>query len=273
MKKLTIPELKQKAKEIRIDLLKMLSKSDSGHTAGPLGLADIFTALYFYVLNHKPKKWDWEKRDRLCLSCGHVVPIRYVTMAHAGYFAKQELDTFRTFGSRLQGHPSIHDFPAMEHSSGPLAQGTSVSVGMALAARLKKQKHFVYCVVSDGEQQEGQTWEAIMMAAKEKLGNLIWIMDRNNIQIEGNTQDVMPLDSLKDKYESFHWQVIEIDGNDMSQIVQACEKAQKQTEKPTLILAHTIAGKGVPFMEGKYQWHGKTHPMNEELKQVINDLH
>ena len=253
---LPIVELKKKANILRQDLVTMLHEGGSGHSAGPLGLADIFAALYFRVLKHNPKKPLWEDRDRLCMSCGHNVPIRYVALAHAGYFPKKELKTFRKLGTRLQGHPSYIDLPALEHSSGPLGQGTSVSVGKALAAKVNKQSHFVYCIVSDGEQDEGQTWEAVMMAGKKKLNNLIWIMDRNNIQIDGYTEDIMPLEPLRAKYEAFNWHVIDIDGNNMREIIDACEYAKTIYEKPTLILAHTVPGKGVDYMEFDYRWHG-----------------
>jgi len=269
--KLGDKQLEKKANEIRKDLIQMLLEGGSGHSAGPLDLADIFTALYFKVLRHDPKNPEWSERDRLCLSCGHVVPVRYVAMAHAGYFPKTELKTFRKINSRLQGHPSYHDMPALEHSSGPLGQGSSIAVGKALIAKMDGKKHYVYCVVSDGEQEEGQTWEAVMMAGKHKLNNLIFIMDRNNIQIDGFTEDVMPLEPIKDKYEAFGWHVIDIDGHNMRQIIEACELAKTIYEKPTLIIAHTIPGKGVSFMEGEYEWHGKP-PNKEEARQALKDL-
>lgn len=270
-KNLSIKELKLKANECRMDLLKTLVEAKSGHTAGPMGLADIFVAMYFKVLRHDPKNPLWEKRDRFCLSCGHVVPIKYVVMAHIGYFPKKQLKTLRKINSLLQGHPSYVDIPALEHSSGPLGQGTSVSVGKAIAAKLNGQKHYVYCIVSDGEQQEGQTWEAAMFAGNQKLDNLIWIMDRNNIQIDGYTEEVMPLEPLKTKYESFGWHVFEIDGNNMQEIIDACQLAKNIHEKPTLIIAHTTPGKGVSFMENNYEWHGKP-PTLEEYKLAIKEL-
>lgn len=253
---LSLVELKKKANDIRQDIIKMLVAAGSGHSAGPLGLADIFTALYFRVLNHNPKNSLWDERDRLCLSCGHVVPVRYATMAHAGYFPRKELATLRKINSRLQGHPSFIDLPALEHSSGPLGQGSSVAVGKALAAKLDGKRHHIYCVVSDGEQQEGQTWEAAMLAGKYKLDNLTFIMDRNNIQIDGRTEDIMPLESLREKYEAFNWHVLEIDGNNMKEIIDACAKAKSITEKPVMILAYTVPGKGVDYMEYDYRWHG-----------------
>lgn len=263
--------LEHKANEIRKDLITMLLEGGSGHAAGPLDLADIFTALYFNILKHDPKNPMWDDRDRLCLSCGHVAPIRYVTMAHAGYFPKKELKTFRQLGTRLQGHPSYLDMPALEHSSGPLGQGTSVAVGKALRAKMDKKKHFVFCVVSDGEQEEGQVWEAVMMAGKHRLNNLVFIMDRNNIQIDGYTEDVMPLEPIRDKYEAFNWHVIDIDGHNMRQIIEACELAKSIYEKPTLIIAHTIPGKGVDFMEGEFEWHGKP-PNAKEAQNALKQL-
>ncbi|HYE60122.1 MAG TPA: transketolase [Candidatus Kapabacteria bacterium] len=270
-KQYTLKQLEQMATTIREDIIKMLVEAGSGHSAGPLGLADIFTALYFRVLNHNPKKPLWEGRDRLCLSCGHVVPVRYAAMARAGYFPVTELKTLRKLNSRLQGHPGYVDMPALEHSSGPLGQGSSVAVGKAIAAKLNKQKHHVFCIVSDGEQDEGQTWEAAMLAGKMKLNNLIFIMDRNNIQIDGYTEDVMPLENLREKYEAFNWHVIEIDGNNMHEIIDACEYAKTIHEKPTMIIAHTMPGKGVDFMEGDYKWHGSP-PNKEQAKEALSEL-
>ncbi len=270
-KSLSLSELETMATTVREDIIKMLLAAGSGHSAGPLGLADIFTALYFHILKHDPKNPTWDDRDRLCLSCGHVVPVRYAAMARAGYFPVSELKTLRKLNSRLQGHPGLNDMPALEHSSGPLGQGSSVAVGKAIAARMNKQKHQVYCVVSDGEQDEGQTWEAAMLAGKLKLGNLTFIMDRNNIQIDGSTDDVMPLNSLKDKYEAFNWHVLEIDGNNMEEIIDACELSKAITDKPTMIIAYTVPGKGVDFMEYDYKWHGNP-PNAEQAKKALNEL-
>src|SRR3989338_5267376 len=196
---MTLKQLERKANLIRQDLIKMLTLAGSGHSAGPLDLADIFTALYFEVLKHDPKNPKWDKRDRLMLSCGHVCPIRYVAMIHAGYLPKKYLNTLRKFGSPLQGHPSLEHWPALEHSSGPLGQGISVAVGSAYAAKMDRKKHFVYCITSDGEHEEGQYWEAVMFAGKNRLNNLIVIVDRNNIQIDGYTEDIMLLEPLRDK--------------------------------------------------------------------------
>jgi len=266
-----IQQLEEIANSLRQDVIKMLTEAGSGHTAGPLGLADIFAALYFNVLKHNPKNPKWELRDRLCLSCGHVVPIRYAAMARAGYFPLSWLKTLRKLGSKLQGHPSFQDMPALECSSGPLGQGVSVAVGMALAAKLKKQKHFVYCVTSDGEHDEGQTWEAIMTAAKYKLDNLIFILDRNMIQIDGFTEKIMPLTHLHEKYLAFKWHVQQIDGNNIAEFIQAVNKAKIVKNKPKVIIAHTIPGKGVSFMENDYNWHGKA-PSVEEAKRALEEL-
>lgn len=270
-KKYSIKQLEKMANVLRQDVIKMLVEAGSGHPAGALGLADIFAALYFNVLQHNPKKPNWPNRDRLCLSCGHVVPVRYAAMARVGYFPLKELKTLRKLNSRLQGHPSFIDLPGLEHSSGPLGQGTSVAVGKALALKLKKNKRFVFCVTSDGEHQEGQTWEAVMSAGKNKLGNLIFILDRNYIQIDGYTEQVMPIDSVKEKYEAFNWYVIEIDGHKIEEIIEAFEKAKEIKSKPVLILANTTSGKGVSFMEGKYEWHGKA-PNKVQANKALKDL-
>ncbi len=264
-------KLEEIATTLRQDVIKMLAHAGSGHTAGPLGLADIFSALYFNVLKHNPKKPKWEQRDRLCLSCGHVVPIRYAAMARAGYFPVAKLMTLRKLGSPLQGHPSYQDMPALEHSSGPLGQGVSVAVGMALAAKMKKQKHFVYCITSDGEHDEGETWEAILCAAKYKLDNLIFILDRNMIQIDGFTEKIMPLKNLHAKYSDFGWHVLHLDGNNMKEVLDAFTKAKKLKGKPKVMICHTVPGKGVSFMENKWEWHGKA-PSADEAKKALEEL-
>ena len=268
---MNIKALEKKANEIRQDLIRMLLKAKSGHSAGPLGMADIFTALYFKVLVHNPKKPNWDKRDRLVLSNGHIVPIRYVTMAHAGYFPKNELSTLRQFGTRLQGHPNRLDLPGLETTSGPLGQGTSQSVGMALAAKMDGKKHMVYCIVGDGELNEGQCWEAFMLAGKEKLNNYAVIVDRNNIQIDGYTKDVMPLDPLREKFESFGFHVIDLNGHNMAEIIDALELARTIYERPVAIIAHTIPGKGVGFMEFDPSWHGKP-PKADEARVALKEL-
>lgn len=268
---MTIKQLELKANEIRTSIITTLVAAGSGHSAGPLGMADIFTSLYFSVLSHRPKDPYWEGRDRLVLSCGHIAPVLYATLAHAGYFPLSELKTLRKIDSRMQGHPHNLSTPGIENSSGPLGQGLSQAIGMALAARLNRERHHIYCIMSDGEQQEGQTMEAMMYAGNAKLANLTAIMDRNNIQIDGPTERVMPLEPLREKYEAFNWHVIEIDGHNMREILDACDQAKAIVEKPVLILAHTIPGKGVDFMEYDYHWHGKP-PKPEEAVVALKEL-
>ncbi len=263
--------LEEIANRIRETIIETLVYAGSGHSAGPLGMADIFTAFYFHILNHDPKKPHWEDRDRLILSNGHICPVRYVAMAYAGYFPLEELKTLRKLNSRLQGHPHRTALPGVETTSGPLGSGLGQSVGMALAARMDKRKYRVYCLMSDGEQDAGNTWEAAMFAGKNRLNNLTALMDRNNIQIDGFTENIMPLEPLKDKYESFGWHVLEIDGHNFQQIVDAVNVARAIYEKPTLIIAHTIPGKGVSFMERDYLWHGKP-PTKEEAKIALKEL-
>jgi transketolase len=258
MKKLTLTQLEDKAYEIRKSIIRMLEHAGSGHSAGPLGLSDIFAALYFDVLKHDPKNPDWQERDILILSNGHCVPVRYAAMAEAGYFDKEELMTLRRFGSRLQGHPERTRLPGMETTSGPLGSGLSQAAGMAHALQNVDNVHnrWVYVVMGDGELDEGNVWEGAMFAGKNKLHNLIGIIDRNNIQIDGNTENVMPLEDLKGKWEAFGWHVIEIDGHNIESIIDACSMARAIVEKPSVIIAHTIPGKGVDFMEYDYHWHG-----------------
>jgi len=268
----SIKQLEQKANDIRMDVIKMLEQAGSGHSAGPLGLADIFTALYFHILKHDPKNPDWDKRDILILSNGHCVPVRYTTMAHAGYFPKAELLTLRKFGSRLQGHPERLRLPGMETTSGPLGSGLSQATGMALALKMDAVRNrWVYVITSDGELDEGNSWEAAMLAAKYNPGNLIAIVDRNNIQIDGPTESVMPLESLKAKWEAFGWFALDINGNDVEAIISAVEMAKAVTEKPVVIIAHTIPGKGVDFMEKDFHWHGKP-PGHEEAMKALKEL-
>lgn len=271
MQKLSIQELERRANEIRISTIEMLVEAGSGHSAGPLGMADVFTALYFNILKHDPQNPEWEERDRLFLSNGHINPVRYATMAHAGYFPLEELMTLRKLGTRLQGHPERERLPGVETTSGPLGSGLAQALGYAYAARMDAREFRVYCLTSDGEHQEGNHWEAVLFAAKNKLANLTQIIDRNNIQIDGNTEDIMPLEPLADKYRAFNWNVLEIDGNKMQEIIDACEEAKEETVKPTIIIAHTIPGKGVSFMEGKYEWHGKP-PNQEEAKNALEEL-
>lgn len=271
-KKLSIAQLEKIAGEIRKDIIRTLERAGSGHSAGPLGLADIFTAMYFDVLKHDPKKPDWDERDILVLSNGHCAPALYTAMAHAGYFDKKELSTLRQYGSRLQGHPERAKLPGLETTSGPLGSGLSQAVGMALALRMNNDVHrWVYAMLSDGEHDEGNTWEAVLLANKYKLSNLIAIVDRNNIQIDGPTEVVMPLDDLAEKYDAFGWHVIEIDGNNIGEFIDACALGRAIVEKPVVIIAHTIPGKGVDFMENDFHWHGKP-PNHEEAKKALHEL-
>lgn len=264
-------ELEIKANEARELLIEMLTEAGSGHTAGPLGMADIFTAMYFHVLNHDPKNPDMSDRDRLILSNGHITPIRYVVMAMAGYFPVEELKTLRKFGTRLQGHPERERLPGVETTSGPLGSGLGQAAGYAYATRMDGKKFRTYCFMSDGEQDAGATWEAAMFIGKNKLSNLTAIIDRNNIQIDGMTENIMPLESLKAKYEAFNWHVLEVDGHNIEAFVDAIEEAKAIYEKPTVIIAHTIPGKGIKEIEFDYNWHGKP-PKPEEAKKFLSEL-
>ncbi len=251
--------LEEKANEIRMSIIEMLIEAGSGHTAGPLGMADIFTLLYFHTLKHDPNKPDWPDRDRLVLSNGHICPVLYASMAHSGYFPLVELKTLRKFGTRLQGHPHREYLSYVETSSGPLGHGLSQAAGMAMADRIDHgigSQRTIFALLSDGEHDEGITWEAVLFAGKEKLRNLIAIVDRNNIQIDGFTEDVMPLDSLAKKYESFGWHVQEVDGHNFEALDAAINMAHAVYEKPSVIIARTIPGKGVPEFERDFHWHG-----------------
>lgn len=276
-----VKELEEIANRIRQSLIESLVAAGSGHSAGPLGMADIFTTLYFHVLNHDPKNPGWEERDRLILSNGHITPIRYSAMAHAGYFPLEELKTLRKFGSRLQGHPERERLPGVETTSGPLGSGLGQAAGYAYAARMDGKKFRVYCIMSDGEQEAGNTWESAMFAGKYKLSNLTAIIDRNNIQIDGMTENIMPLEPLRAKYEAFNWHVLEVDGHNIEEFVDAVEKAKAIYEKPTVIIAHTIPGKGVDYMEFRYEWHGSppgtiepkgAPPKAEQAKAALKQL-
>ncbi|MDO8500006.1 MAG: transketolase [bacterium] len=260
--------LEEMANTIRQDIIEMVVNAGSGHIAGPLGLADIFTALYFHIMKHDPKNPDWAERDRLVLSNGHTCPVRYAAMARAGYFPVEELKTLRKFGSRLQGHPHRTSLPGVETTSGPLGSGLSQAVGMAIAAKMDKKKNNVFCIMSDGEQEAGQTWEAALLAGKLKLDNLTAFIDRNNIQIDGMTEDIMPLEPLRAKYEAFNWHVIEINGHNFEEIVNAAETAEAIYEKPVMIIAHTIPGKGVGFMEFSFPWHSKSFKPEEAAESL-----
>lgn len=262
------------ANKIRQSIIDMLLAAGSGHTAGSLGMADVFTALYFHILKHNPKDPLWNERDRVVLSNGHIAPVLYATMAHAGYFPVAQLKTLRKFGSPLQGHPHREWLPGIETSSGPLGSGLSQAVGMALADRMDRGRSSgrnIYCLMSDGELDAGNTWEAAMLAGKEKLQNITAIIDRNNIQIDGFTEDVMPVEPLRSKWESFNWHVQEIDGHNLEQIVDAVGQAQAVFEKPSIIIAHTIPGKGVEKFERKYEWHG-IPPNREQATEALVEL-
>lgn len=281
-KKLSHDKLELIANDIRQDIIKSLQAAGSGHSAGPLGLADIFTALYFDILKHDPKDPDWDQRDMLLLSNGHCVPVQYAAMANAGYLPKSELLTLRKYKSRLQGHPERHMLPGLETTSGPLGCGLSQAAGIALAMKMNKDSHrWVYVVTGDGELNEGNIWEAAMFTAKYKLHNVIAIVDRNNIQIDGATEHVMPLEDLRGKWESFGWHVIEIDGNDIDAVIDACAMARAIVEKPIVIIAHTIPGKDVDYMEYDYHWHGLpvglqdvagAPPASEQAREALREL-
>lgn len=267
-----IAELEFKANEIRQDIIRALAEAKSGHSAGPLGMADIFTALYFNVLRIDPKRPDWPERDRVVLSNAHICPALYATLARRGFCSRTDfLKTLRKLGSPFQGHSNNHFNMGIETCGGPLGQGLSQAIGMALAGRLDQAHWHVYALLSDGEMDEGQTWEAAMLAGKERLHNLTAIIDRNNIQIDGFTEQIMPLEPLADKWRAFNWHVIEVDGHNMQHIIDALEEAQTIFEKPTVIIAHTIPGKGVSFMEQRFEWHGKP-PNKEEAELALQEL-
>lgn len=269
-----ILELEKKANDIRMSIIDMLVEAGSGHTAGPLGMTDIFTLLYFHLLKHDPKNPFWSDRDRVVLSNGHICPVLYATMAHAGYFPVEELQTLRKFDSRLQGHPHREFMPWLETSSGPLGSGLSQATGMAIADKIDNKStsdKTIYCLMSDGELNEGNTWEAVLLAGKKKLNNLIAIIDRNNIQIDGYTEDIMPLEPLADKWRAFNWHVIEVDGHNFEALNTAFGEAKAVFEKPTVLIARTIPGKGVKEFERDYRWHGKP-PSKDEAKMALNEL-
>jgi transketolase len=279
---MTNEQIAQRAYHIREGILSMLEEAGSGHSAGPLGLADIFATLYFRVLDYDPKRPDWPQRDRLVLSCGHTCPVLYATLAEAGYFPRKELLTLRKFGTRLQGHPHVGETPGVENSSGPLGQGLSQAIGMALAAKLDGDKHRVYAILSDGEHQEGQIWEAVMFAGNRHINNLVVTIDRNNIQIDGPTETIMPLEPLAEKYRAFNWHVIEVDGHNIQALSDAYAEAKAIAERPVCVIAHTIPGKGVSYMENDYRWHGippdlqdvsGAPPKGKQLEAALGELH
>ncbi len=263
----SVKALELKANTIRQEIIAMLVEAGSGHSAGPLGMADVFTALFYEVVRYDPKHPDWPERDRVVLSNGHIAPVLYATMAEVGYFPKSELKTLRKFGTRLQGHPERICLPGVENTSGPLGIGLPQAAGMALGFKMNDAKQRVYCLTGDGELNEGIIWEAALFASAKKLNNLTVIVDRNNIQIDGFTEDVMPLEPLAMKWQAFGWHVLEIDGHNIAEIVGACEHAQAIFERPTVIIAHTIPGKGVDYMENEPIWHG----IPPGLKDVAGD--
>ncbi len=267
-----LKKLEEVANQIRVDVIKMLSAAGSGHAGGSLGMADVFTAFYFNLLRHRPKNPEWPERDRLILSNGHICPVRYAAMARAGYFPPAELKTLRKLGSRLQGHPERFWLPGVETTSGPLGAGLAQAAGLAYAAKLDEKKWRTYCLVSDAEQAVGLHWEAALFAAKYKLSNLTCVIDRNNIQIDGPTEEVMPIEPLAEKYRAFNWHVLEVNGNDIRAFIETVEEAKTIVEKPTVIIAHTIPGRGVSFIEGKYEWHGRVTKPGEETKAALAEL-
>lgn len=272
MQEKTLKQLDAQAEKIRESIVQMLEKAGSGHSAGPLGMADIMTALYFRILRHDPKDPNWPERDIFLMSNGHCVPVQYAAMAHAGYFPKKELLTLREYGSRLQGHPERDMLPGLENTSGPLGSGLSQAAGMGLALKMdNNNKRFIYVTMGDGELNEGNIWEAAMFTAKYRLSNIIAIIDRNNIQIDGPTEQIMPLENLRSKWESFGWHIQEVDGHNIEALIDACAMARAVSEKPSVIIAHTIPGKGVHFMEGDFRWHGKA-PNHKQTQEALHDL-
>lgn len=264
--------LKEISTEIRSSVIRTLTLAGSGHLGASLGLADLFTCLYFAILNHNPDDPQFPGRDRMILSIGHVAPLLYTTLARAGYFPEKELETLRKLGSRLQGHPGRdHGLPGLELSAGSLGQGLSVSVGRALAGKIDGKSWRVYCILGDGELQEGSVWEAAMAAAHLKLDHLIAIVDRNGVQIDGKTEEIMAIEPLKEKWKAFGWEVVECDGNNHQDLISSFHLAQQVVGKPTVIIAYTKMGKGVPAIEGNYHWHGKT-PSEEESFLFLNQL-
>lgn len=266
-----LKDLELLAADLRKNVIEMLATAQSGHPAGALGTAEIFTALYFHVLNINPQSPKDKTRDRFVLSNGHICPILYAALAHRGFFPKEDLKKLRQLGSPLQGHPHNLALPGIETSSGPLGHGLSQAIGMALAARLDNLDYRTYCMISDGELNEGQTWEALLFAGSNKINNLTLLVDRNGIQLSGNTENVLPLESLREKLEAFNWYVLEIDGHNVEEIVNACQMAKTITQRPTAIIAHTIPGKGVKFMEYKFEWHGKP-PTSKEAEFAAKEL-
>ena len=268
---LDIPALERQARTIRKDIVTMLAEAGSGHPGGSLGMADIFTTLYFRLLNHDPAHPEWPERDRLVLSNGHICPVLYASLARCGYFDHEELLTLRKLDSRLQGHPSRLDLPGVETSAASLGQGLGIAVGMALAARLDGAKHRIYAMMSDGELEEGSSWEAVNGAAKWRVDNLLAIVDRNNIQIDGFVEDIWPIEPLQDKFEAFNWHATTIDGHSIDEFLTAVDTAWNTPARPSVIIARTVPGKGVSFMEAKYEWHGIA-PSREQAEEALAEL-
>jgi transketolase len=266
-----IIELERKANVIRRHIIRMTRAAGSGHPGGSLSSTDILSALFFRVMHHHPSDPAWEDRDRFVLSKGHAAPAYYAALAEAGYFPVEELLTLRKLGSRLQGHPSKNRLPGVEMSTGSLGQGLSVANGMALAAKLDRKAYRIYCLCGDGEMQSGQIWEAAMLGAHYELDNLTAFLDRNKLQIDGPTEKIMSLEPLADKWKAFGWHVVEIDGHNLREILDACDKAREVRNKPTMVLAHTVKGKGVSFMENALSFHGKS-PNDEETKKALREL-
>ena len=266
-----LKELELRANDVRQGIIRSLLAAGSGHSAGPLDMSDIFTALYGHLMRHDPARPDWPDRDRLILSCGHIAPVRYSAMANFGYFPVEELLTLRKFGSRLQGHPERAKLPSVETTSGPLGEGLGQAVGMALAAKMDAKDFHLWVIASDAEHQCGLHWEAVLTAAKFKLDNITVIVDRNFIQIDGSTEDVMPLEPFAQKYRAFNWEVFECDGNDIAAFVETAQRARETTGKPQVIVALTVPGKGISYMEGDYTWHGKP-PNAQQADEALREL-
>ncbi len=273
----TVSELRHLATKIRIDSLKMIAYTKSGHPAGSLSLADIFAVLYGSILNHRPHQPNWQQRDRLLISNGHIAPAWYSVLAEVGYFPKTLLAKFQHVDSLLQGHPRFSTntselLPGIENTSGSLGQGLSQACGVAWALKTDQNPARVYCIMGDGEQQEGQAWEAYQFGVGAKLDNLTAIIDRNGIQISGNTEQVLPLEPFKEKLIAFGWHVFEVDGHDHQAIKDTLLATHTIKNRPSAVIAHTIPGKGVSFMEGKFKWHGEP-PTTEQVNTALNELH
>lgn len=266
-----VKELEEKARRFRVEIVKMIYNAQSGHPGGSLSAVDILTCLYFHQMKIKPENPSWEDRDRFILSKGHAAPALYVILAELGYFSKENLSTLREIGSILQGHPDMRKTPGVEISTGSLGNGLSIGIGMALSARLSKKHYHTYILLGDGECDEGEIWEAAMAAAKYKLNNLTAICDFNRVQLDGPIDKIMPLDSLPEKWNAFNWSVVQINGHKMDEILKALDEANQVKDKPTIIVAHTVKGRGVSFMENKFQWHGRA-PNKEEYEIALQEL-